>query len=725
MRSMSLVFFMLLFIFISSASPYNLIQNPGAEEPLVSGEIPGWTEEAGTTWTSSSLHLAYEGNYYFWAAASNPAKLTQTVDVSAYSREIDLGIQQFRFSGWTKSYDQSPVDAGVVEIDYLNASFVSLSYFNSGEYSNTSEWEQISDTRTAPAGTKYIRIRLNSIRKSGTNNDAYFDDLSLTAEPIPHFTDSGISFTGVYKSSAAWGDYDSDGDLDVVITGATGSGVITKIYRNNGNKTFSDISAAVTGLFDSAAAWGDYDNDGDLDLLICGYNSSYYSTTKIYRNDSGAFFELGAGLTGVGAGSADWGDYDSDGDLDILITGNTDYPGDTNVSLIYRNDSGSFVNINAGLIGVKNSSAVWGDYNNDGDLDILLSGWQNSSAKVSEVYVNFSGIFYKTNTYLADVDFSSVAWGDYDMDGDPDILLTGTEVWETAKIYRNDSGQFTDIKAELTGAYRGAAAWGDYDNDGDLDVMISGYNALSSKTKIYRNVSGIFIDNEENLPFVDFSSAAWGDFDNDGDLDILLAGDSGSSKICKIFENDPFSPNQNPSAPLNLSSEDNMDGTFTFSWDKSTDNETLQDGLSYNFYLGTSSAHGQLMESMSNNLNGYRKIVKTGNAGHKNNITLGGIESGKYYWSVQAVDNSFSGSEFAAEQSFTILGEFQNIVTNINGANLELSWDPVIGATSYKVYSSDEPYSGFVLEATVLTGEMWSTSYTDSKKFYYVVAVAE
>jgi len=83
-----------------------------------------------------------------------------------------------------------------------------------------------------------------------------------------------ISLTGVNESSVAWGDYDNDGDLDILITGLSDpGGWISKIYSNNGNNSFTEQTGiSLTGVAQGSVAWGDYDNDGDLDILLTGYN---------------------------------------------------------------------------------------------------------------------------------------------------------------------------------------------------------------------------------------------------------------------------------------------------------------------------------------------------------------------------------------------------------------------------------------------------------------------
>jgi hypothetical protein len=334
------------------------------------------------------------------------------------------------------------------------------------------------------------------------------------------FTDINAGLTGVTNSSVDWGDYDNDGDLDILLTGIYTDEFthqITKIY-NNSSGVFSDINADLDGVDNGTVAWGDYDNDGDLDFLLTGLYKSI-----IYRNDSGIFTDINAGLTVVVRGSSDWGDYDNDGDLDILLTG---YIGSLKrISKIYRNDEGSFIDIGAGLTEVNESSVAWGDYDNDGDLDILLSGrsYDGPAYEISTIYRNDSGEFTDIGAGLTGVKESSVAWGDYDSDGDLDILLTGSDqdYNNIAIIYRNDSGIFSDIAAGLTGIRDGSAEWGDYDNDGDLDVLITG----SQITKIYQNDSTIFTDIVADLSGISDGSAQWGDYDNDGiSILYLLVG---------------------------------------------------------------------------------------------------------------------------------------------------------------------------------------------------------
>jgi hypothetical protein len=331
------------------------------------------------------------------------------------------------------------------------------------------------------------------------------------------FSNSGIGLWGVAQGSSDWGDYNNDGDLDVLITG---SGV-SKIFKNNGSDSFSDISAGLTGISFSSAAWGDYDNDGDLDILLTGYDGSN-KISKIYRNNgSDSFTDIGAGLTGVQNGSVAWGDYDNDGDLDILLIG---YDGSSYISKIYQNNGNdSFSDINAGLTEVGWGSAAWGDYDNDGDLDILLTGY-TGSVRISKIYKNNGNeSFTDINAGLTGV-AGPAAWGDYNSDGNLDVLLSGAgydgSSLRISRIYKNNGNDsFTDINAGLTSVTAGCSAWGDYDNDGDLDILLTGETGSEKISKIYRNNSTVS-NSVPNTP-TNLSSSISGD-------EVTLSWDAGN-----------------------------------------------------------------------------------------------------------------------------------------------------------------------------------------------------
>jgi predicted nucleotidyltransferase len=477
--------------------------------------------------------------------------------------------------------------------------------------------------------------------------------IAAAFEPLTvGFGDIAAGLRGMSQSFATWADYDNDRDLDILVTGSPGSGVLSSLYRNDGGGAFAEIQAGLPGVMHGSAAWGDYDNDGDLDVLLTGQGLGRLA--NVYRNDGGAFIDIGGGLPGVADGSAAWGDYDNDGDLDIVLVGDT---GSAGIARVYRNDGiGVFTDIGAGLPGVRYGSVAWGDHDNDGDLDLALTG-EEASGPISRIYRNDgSGVFADIGASLPGVRYGSVAWGDYDNDGDLDLLLTGTtgSAYVT-RIYRNDAGVFGDIHAALPDVGYGLAAWGDYDNDGDLDIALTGATVSApsgSISGIYRNDGGVFADDNAGLPGAEWGTVAWGDYDKDGALDLLLTGGTTGDPVSRVYRNIGRPVNTVPTVPVGLMAS--VVGNFaTLSWTGASDGQTPTTALSYNLRIGTTPLGGEVMSAMAVDSTGWRRLAQLGNVQQRTSWRLKLPEArSPLYWSVQAVDGGFAGGPFAPTQSF-------------------------------------------------------------------------
>jgi FlgD Ig-like domain/FG-GAP-like repeat len=479
------------------------------------------------------------------------------------------------------------------------------------------------------------------------------------------FVDVGAALAVVDGPSLAWGDYDSDGDLDILLAGrdtAAPGRYIARIYRSSGgsNPTFAE-AVQLPGVYESDVAWGDYDNDGFLDVLSTGTSLEGCGIVWLHHSNGGSdptFSWVDAGLPSLYEGSVSWGDFDNDGDLDALVTGTRGYNPETHLSAVYRNEGGAtpaFTDIGAGLPGAKQGSGNWADYDEDGDLDILLTGTlgePNQYRNDGGATPTFSPVFLG----LTDLSQGSTAeFGDYEGDGDLDILMTGDAgSGDPAVVYRRVNGFYSGV-ASVDGGRHGAGAWGDYDNDGDLDFAAVGYNIFAgSLSRVYRNEGGPFPqfhDIVAGLPAVgEYGSGAfaWGDYDNDGDLDLLLAGAGPSLTITRVYRNDAPVANTPPTAPTNLAA--NVVGTHaTFSWDPATDAQTPAAGLSYNLRVGTSPGAGDILSPMADGTTGFRRIPALGNTNQSTSRELELPAAGAYYWSVQAIDGAFAGSPFAPE----------------------------------------------------------------------------
>jgi hypothetical protein len=494
-----------------------------------------------------------------------------------------------------------------------------------------------------------------------------------------------ISLPGINSGSATWGDYDNDGNLDVLMAGNSGTGYISKLYRNNGDNTFSEQTGIVLpGVSNSSAKWGDFDNDGDLDLLLTG-NTGASLISKIYRNNGdNTFTEMtGTSLTGITNGSVAWGDYNNDGYLDILLTG---YNGTNSLAKIYRNNGNQSFTEQTGIIlpGVDGGSANWGDYDNDGDLDILLTGY-SASGYISKIFRNNGNNAFtdQTGITLSPVGYGKSAWGDYDNDGDLDILLTGfSGSSRLSKIYRNNGDNtFTEQTGIiLTGLESSSVAWGDFDNNGTPDIILTGStdgSASGATSKFYRNNGNNTFTEQTGITFTGVyqGSLDVGDYNRDGKLDVLITGLSGTGVYTGIYSNACLTSNTPPAAPTALSETTSQNSVF-FRWNRSTGDVTPAKGMSYNIRIGTFPGGGNVVSPMSH-FSGSRLLTHIGNANSDSVFTLSNPKKGTYYWSVQAIDNGFAASVFAAERSFTYSQSVQAsqlYADSIMSNGLRLNW---------------------------------------------------
>lgn len=465
------------------------------------------------------------------------------------------------------------------------------------------------------------------------------------------FVNINAQLTGLSNSSSAWGDFDNDKDHDLLISGESSNGSFhIKLYRNS-NGIFEEVSSTFIGIKNGSVKWGDYDNDGDLDILATGNNAE--DQTTIYKNEGDNFTDIDPGFLYFGAYShGTWTDYDNDGDLDVFITGGWN-------SILYRNDGQDvFTDTEIECIALTSSRACWADNDNDGDKDLLVTGDSGGGMKLY-YFENNQGTFNEFELGNMGLSSGSVEWGDYDNDGDLDILITGfnDNVEPEAHIYRNDGNHvYTNIYAGLPPVAMGNACWGDSDNDGDLDVAITGKLAGCGATvsAVYENQgNGNFNDINTFLTNAERSSVCWGDFDNDTDLDLFLSGrDNNGNSFSKIYRNDFSLPNILPDVPANLNSEISGDEVI-LTWDEANDPQTPQISLTYNIRLGLAPQESGIIMPMAYIDDGYRMIPDFGNCGNNNTFTVKDLDPGvTYYWSVQTIDNAFGASAFSEEHSF-------------------------------------------------------------------------
>ncbi len=416
-----------------------------------------------------------------------------------------------RSSPTPQKYLIETMGGGVALLDYNNDGLLDIFVVNSGRL--TSPMPQTEDfARSDP------RYRNRLYRQ---NRDGTFTDVTVS---------SGLSKAGQgnYGMGVAAADYDNDGFTDLYVTNY-GKNIL---YRNNGNGTFSDVTATAgvpAGGWSASAGFVDYDNDGHLDLFVTRYlewdpahnkicaRQTYCppidfpaTTDVLYRNRGDGTFEDVSKRSGIAAvkgrslGVA-FNDYDADGFADIFVANDG-----MEQFLFHNNGNGTFSEkaLEAGVSLSDDGKPYAGmgvdfrDYDNDGRPDIIVT---NLARQVYAVYHNDgngSFTYRSRETGLGTLSAASSGWGmrleDFDNDGWKDLFIAQSHVMDNVEtvdpslhylepplfaLNRNGRFERADPGTNTPIAGRGAA-FGDLNNDGAIDVVLT---VLNSRAKVFRN----------------------------------------------------------------------------------------------------------------------------------------------------------------------------------------------------------------------------------------------
>ena len=419
----------------------------------------------------------------------------------------------------------------------------------------------------------------------------HFEDVTVSA---------GIRFENMYGgvrakrfilettgTGAAFFDYDEDGDQDLFLVNGTRLGYTelqsrsNALFRNNGDGTFTNVTAAA-GL--EAYGWGqgaaaaDIDHDGDLDLLV-----TYYGANRFYRNRGDGTFREEAAIAGLddpGWGtSAAFGDYDADGIPDLFVANYVSFDEQTTPgpgeapncffmgipvmcgpkglapakSLLYRgHGDGRFERITDTEVGAEayfSLGAVWGDLDNDGDLDLYVANDQTpNNLFLNDGRGGFADIALEAGVaYNEDGRAQAgmgVDLGDYDNDGLLDIHVTNFSHDYNTLYHNTGDGYFLDdsFQAAIGNESYLYLGWGtgfqDFDKDGFVDLFVTNGHVYpevdvhaTDSTYAQRNLvfhnqgDGTFAEVGASLAIeIVGRGVAFADYDNDGDIDVVVTG---------------------------------------------------------------------------------------------------------------------------------------------------------------------------------------------------------
>jgi len=555
------------------------------------------------------------------------------------------------------------------------------------------------------------------------------------------FTDINDLFGGVKIDLGAisWADFNNDGLPDLLISGGDRRDVgsifevgepSTLIFINNGDGTFQDgITGGLPQLSQSILAVADYNNDGYPDVAIHGtIKETKERITRVYHNNGdNTFTLLNITLPTVDVNALTWADIDNDGKVDLVISTGTQTSGDTGETLIYKNYGDGrfevvFQPINA------SGTLAWADIDNDGWVDFAVSG-RNKTA----IYKNMKdGIFREVYIDFPKFSQSSLLFGDYNNDGFLDLIITGKREEAVSTpytvIYKNNRGDgtFVPIEADLDPLFWGSVAMGDINNDGLPDLVITGrtrdvYEELPltvNRADIYINIGDGSFQNTcaefekvsiaSDSSLISYNNLALVDYDKDGDLDIFLNGTrtvvypskpediyTGIQKSL-IFDNGVGVANTPPTPPTELNSSPGYtEGAITLSWGEGNDIETPSDGLYYNLRVGSSPGGIDIVSPVN------RLITPGGVPLQSRTSILTGLSSGTYYWAVQTIDAGKEVSDWSNEGSFTIAPYTQtyNLYITLSQPEEYGTTDPLPGIHIYNSGSQCVveaiPYGGY------------------------------
>lgn len=423
-------------------------------------------------------------------------------------------------------------------------------------------------------------------------------------------------------------DINNDGFLDLIPFSGDG-----KIYYFDGSD-YDPVSILGLGIC-RISDFVDENCDGYID---CFYISEFDMSTvfKFLTNNSGTYYcENWLFGEEYSLYSFDYNDFDNNGLVDLFFHsggygGGNIYSQRTGIDCFEISEE---INYNNNL----NNFELATDFNNDGFLDVITS----------KGLYDYTDIDYYIPVW--EHDLTATNWGDYDSDGKMDLLAVYND--SIIVVNNNDISDFDYFYVGgLPDKTYISVQWGDYDNDGDLDILAEDYLDFpnSSTVMIFENKSSDLFEVSENLYLNDYSVPQFSDYDSDGDLDVFAV----STDDLVIFENTIEIPNYAPDAPTNLSTQIHND-TVILSWDKPLDDHTNSLSLTYNIKLGITSG-GIELTSPNSLANGTRLIEKKGNQ-LLDTFAIFILPAGTYYWSIQAIDNCFKGSEFSEEVSFTIV----------------------------------------------------------------------
>jgi hypothetical protein len=451
--------------------------------------------------------------------------------------------------------------------DYNRVIKVDFTYDNNGKPIYGKEYisKTITDQRIDYPQAVLVTNGKAFVANAGSN---VVDEINLNANiTIPSGEKTAEIVLAAFKDP-----YFEDNEVIDVNIGSISNGYAT-VTDNNGNQTKQSDIVDVTivestrltlvddvpfqGVENGKISWGDYDKDGDMDLALMG-SASTGTITNVYKNNDGQFQNTNSNFTSFIGGDIEFVDVDQDGYLDVAVSGNAE--GGVRKSELYKNRNGRGFQLidNYNVEGLSQTDMEWGDLDNDGDPDLIISGINSKSEYVTLYYTNLGdfnfleeGLFYDRGVIKGEIDIV-----DADQDGDNDLFITGTN--DNQSLHRNalrntyvrasyeDQGKRVDSNGNTmnddrafynveAGFKNGNTVYADIDGDGELDYLAIGENR---EGQIEKRSNLLALNELPSLDNVDFDFA---DYNNDGQSDVVITGEDRTTglAVTKLYTTFP------------------------------------------------------------------------------------------------------------------------------------------------------------------------------------------
>lgn len=486
-------------------------------------------------------------------------------------------------------------------------------------------------------------------------------------------------------------DVNNDDMLDIVVAGRKKTGSTVLKYFTNSNGTFSTGTSFGTAKDSVRLAPGDFDHDSfsRIDVLIQGFATNDNGAT-LYTNDNlntaKEFDESSGNLVNGDIAS---GDLDGDGDLDFIITGHENTNNKSfKVRVFVNGGNGNYSSVDTlSVTPIIDGDLELADVDNDGDLDLFITGKNASGNSVAELHIRNKTGFALSSSSFTGVSQSSADFGDYDSDGDLDLVVSGINgATISSVVYTNNgSGGYAASSINIDKSYAGDVKWIDLDNDGDVDLVQTGITSSDTTASVWINNQAALTEAYSgNISGLAHGNISYGDIDGDDDLDLVLNGVNGASKIVtQIYENTLFSGLVSTVSPPDSIGLVISGNKFTVGWDSTA-------GFQYEVIfvqVDSVQATNVLRSADSRRVNGFVRNPEKPRL-RKTTFELDNVQRAAYRIGVQKVNSISKGSEFKRITEFffgTPFGPIAISASDLTANSFQANWTAQAAIDSFTV----------------------------------------